>query len=218
LHERRRRATTPMMPNPLSTPFVDTGLTSLHIHLSLEITGVVIAITAIMALTFGGYQVVEMRKGSRNQELQTRAGVLLGLDERWERAPMLSCRADLEVLIDEVKTESATCLHNPCLSEIRKRIEDLLYANRLAEIAELDRQRYARLMRICGFFETVGCVARAGYVPPSDVLNLLSISIISAGWVFRPHIRKLLAEGAPNNFFENFLWIVEQSEREQETS
>jgi hypothetical protein len=70
------------------------------------------------------------------------------------------------------------------------------------------------LLRICGFFETVGCVVHAGYVPAKDVLDLLSVSILTASMVFRPHIKKLLEEGAPDNFFENFLWIVEQAERE----
>ncbi|MGB8411328.1 MAG: hypothetical protein WCE23_00730 [Candidatus Binatus sp.] len=206
--------------NPLPTPFVDTGLTSLHIHLSLEITGIVLATVAIVALIYGGRQLAEMREGNRkqtesarNQELQTRAAVLLSLDQRWESEPMLTFRADLEVLIVEVKTEAAKTWRGQPESEIRKRSADL-YAERLARMADENRERYIRLLRICGFFETVGCVVHAGYVPGKDVLDLLNVSILTAGMVFRPHIQKLLEEGAPDSFFENFLWIVEQAERE----
>jgi hypothetical protein len=208
-----------MMPNPLPTPFVDTGLTSLHVHLSLELTGIVLAIVAIVALVYGGRQLAEMREGNRkqtesarNQELQTRAAVLLSLDQRWESEPMLTCRADLEVLIVEVKSEAARVWRGQPESEIRKRSADL-YAERLARMADENRERYIRLLRICGFFETVGCVVHRGYVPSADVLDLLSVSILTASMVFRPHIKKLLEEGAPDNFFENFLWIVEQAER-----
>jgi hypothetical protein len=134
--------------NPLPTPFVDTGLTSLHIHLSLEITGIVLAIVAIAALLYGGRQLAAMREGNqrqtesaRNQELQTRAAVLLSLDQRWENEPMLACRADLEALIVEVKTEAAKMWRGQPESEIRRRSEDL-YAERLARMAEHSRQQY----------------------------------------------------------------------------
>ena len=205
--------------NPQPTPFVDTGLTSLHIHVSLELTGIVLAVVAILALFYGGRQLAALREGNKkqtesakNQELQTRAAVLLSLDQRWENE-MLTCRADLEALIVEVKNEAAKVWRGEPESEIRRKSADL-YAERLARMADEDRLRYMQLLRICGFFETVGCVVHAGYVPAEDVLDLLSVSIASAGMVFRPHINRLLNEGAPDNFYENFLWIVEKAERE----
>jgi hypothetical protein len=218
----QERATTHIVPTPnaLPTPFVDTGLTSLHIHLSLEITGIVLATVAIIALIYGGRQLAEMREGNRkqtesarNQELQTRAAVLLNLDQRWETEPMLTCRADLDALIVEVKNEAAKLWRGQSDTEILERSAEL-YAKRFAQMAEEDRTRYAQLMRICGFFETVGCVVRAGYVPKKDVLNLLSISILTAGDVFQPHIRKLVEQGAPKIIYENFLWIVKETPSE----
>jgi len=205
--------------NPLPTPFVDTGLTSLHIHLSLELTGIVLSIVAILALFYGGRQLAALREGNkkqtesaRNQELQTRAAVLLSLDQRWENE-MLACRADLETLIVEVKNQAAQMWRGRPENEIREKSADL-YADRLGRMADENRQQYMQLLRICGFFETVGCVVRAGYVPAKDVLDLLSVSIASAGMVFQPHINRLLKEGAPANFYENFLWIVEKADRE----
>jgi hypothetical protein len=192
----------------LPTPFVDVGLTSLHIHLSLELSGIALVPIALAALIYGGRQLTEMRK-------TTRAAVLLSLDERWENEPMLTCRANLEELIIEVKNEAAKIWLGQPESEIQRRSADL-YAERLARVAEENRPRYIQLLRICGFFETVGCVVQAGYIPKEDVLDLLYVSILTAGQVFRPHIRKLLEEGAPDNLYENFLWIVEEAEQEQE--
>jgi type II secretory pathway pseudopilin PulG len=186
---------------------------------SLELTGIVLAIVAIVALLYGGSQLAAMREGNQkqtesalNQELQTRATVLLSLDQRWENEPMLAYRADLEALIVNVKTEAAKLWLGQPESEIRKRSADL-YAARLALMADENRQQYIKLLRICGFFETVGCVVHAGYVPAKDVLDLLRISILTAGMVFRPHIKKLVEEGAPDDFYENFLWIVEIAEQ-----
>jgi hypothetical protein len=207
-------------PNPLPTPFVDTGLTSLHIHLSLEITGIVLATVAIVALIYGGSQLAAMRDGNKeqtksakNQELQTRAAVLLSLDQRWETEPMLAYRADLDALIVEVKNEAAKLWRGQPDTEILQRSAEL-YAKRFARMAEENRQRYMHLMRICGFFETVGCVVRAGYVPKEDVLNLLSVSILTAGDVFQPHIAELIKQGAPKIIYENFLWIVKETPSE----
>jgi len=204
-------------PNPLPTPFVDTGLTSLHIHLSLEITGIVLSIVAIVALIYGGRQLTEMRKGNRkqtesakSQELQTRAAVLLSLDQRWETEPLITCRADLMALIVEVKGEAAKLWRGEADTEILARSAEL-YAKRLARMAEENQRRYMQLMRICGFFETVGCVVRTEYVPVKDVLNLLRISILTAGTVFQPYIKLLQNEGAPDDIYENFLWIVEKA-------
>jgi hypothetical protein len=206
--------------NQQPTPFVDVGLTSLHIHLSLEITGIVLAIVSIVALIYGGRQLAALRvanneqtKSVKYQELQTRAAVLLSLDERWETEPLLTCRANLDALIVEVKNAAAKKWLGEPDEEILAKSAGL-YAKRFAGLAEEDRQQYAQLMRICGFFETVGCVVRAGYVPKEDVLNLLSVSILTAGDVFQPHIKELIEQGAPKIIYENFLWIVKETPSE----
>ena len=73
----------------------------MQVHISFELTGVVIAAIAALALWFAWRQVREMQESTRKQadsaynvELQTRANVLLTLDERWETEPMLSVAAN----------------------------------------------------------------------------------------------------------------------------
>jgi hypothetical protein len=206
----RGRAKKLLMQTPvaLPTPFADIGLTSFHIHLSLEMTGIAIVLIALAALVYGGRQLTEMQK-------TTRAAVLLSLDERWENEPMLACRTNLEEMIIEVRVEAAKRWRGQSESEIRRRSGDL-YAERLAVMADENRQKYMQLLRICGFFETVGCVVQSGYIPTEDVLDLLRVSIRMAGVVFEPHIKKLLEDGAPSDFFENFLWLVEEAQREHD--
>jgi hypothetical protein len=77
-----------------------------------------------------------------------------------------------------------------------------------------DFPRYFRLYKICGFFETVGLVARTGYVPLDDVLNLLGGSVLEAGRAFRPHIDSTLRQaGADHRMFEHFLWLLGELEK-----
>jgi hypothetical protein len=86
----------------------------MHVHVSLELTGIVLATIAALALWFAWRQVREMQESTRRQadsarnvELQTRANILLTLDERWETEPMLSVRRELGILISVVEAELA---------------------------------------------------------------------------------------------------------------
>ena len=127
----------------------------MQVHISFELTGVVIAAIAALALWFAWRQVREMQESTskqadsaRNVELQTRADI-----------------------------------------------------------------------RMCGFFETVGYVARVGYVPIDDVINLLGGSILETGRLFRPHIQRLteLPAGDPR-MYEHFLWLLSTLEKRVSTS
>lgn len=193
-------------------------------NISLELTGIVLAFIAGWALWFAKQQVLEMQKTSkeqaastRNQELQTRAHVLLALDQRWESEPISSARAELIKLIHAVKAEAAQkWLGLPETEVIRRSSE--LYAAKLQQIRTSDNDLYLRLFQICGFFETLGYVAYAKYIPVGDVINLLGGSINTAGMVFKPHLQKLLnEEGGDKHLFEYFLWLLREMERWEAT-
>ncbi len=143
--------------------------------------------------------------------LQTRANTLLALDQRWESEPLVSLRADLLRLIETVTQRARE--QWPGLSEAERRSRSAeLYAAELQNMRANDR--YLRLFQICGFFETVGHVARSNYIPASDIINLLGGSILQTGMVFKPHIDKLhREEGADVRQYEHFLWLVNETRR-----
>jgi hypothetical protein len=186
------------------------------------LTGVVIAAIAALALWFAWRQVREMQDSTRKQadsahnlELQTRANVLLTLDERWETEPMLSVRRELQLLRLTVESElsrsdpsSATTFQVPPA-----------FAGKLDQLLAEDFEKYLRLYRIWGFFETVGYAARAGYVPIDEVINLLGGSILETGRLFRPHIQRLKESptGDPR-MYEHFLWLFSNVEKLVSTS
>src|SRR5262249_38276124 len=108
----------------------------------------------------------------KKQELQMRANVLLTLDERWESASMQDVRGEMEALIRDAKSEAFSRWPGQREVDLRNRSAEI-YAATLQNFRINAPDRYIRLFRVCGFFETVGYVAQTGYIPVEDVVNLL---------------------------------------------
>jgi hypothetical protein len=196
----------------------------MHVQVSLELTGIALATIAALALWFAWRQVREMQESTRRQadsarnvELQTRANILLTLDERWETEPMLSVRRELEILISVVEAELARA--DPQSRDLLRLRRAPVLAARLDQMRREDFEQYFRLCKISGFFETVGYVVRAGYIPLDDVINLLGGSILEAGRVFRPHIQATKSQpGGDPRMYEHFLWLLGELEKHVSTS
>lgn len=189
-------------------------------NINLELTGIVLALMAGWALWFARKQVLEIQKTNkmqadsmRNQELQTRAHVLLALDQRWESEPILSARADMQTLIDKVRGQAAQKWKGLSEVEVKRRSSEI-YAAELQQMRTSNKTQYLHLFEICGFFETVGYVAHARYIPVEDFINLLGVAIQTTGMVFKPHLEKLLGEeGADKSIYESFLWLLDETEK-----
>ena len=76
-----------------------------------------------------------------------------------------------------------------------------------------DREVYLDLIRLCGFFETVGYVTRERYIRIADMYNLLGGSIREYGAAFREHIRHLQQDQERSRQFEHFVWLVDEMRR-----
>jgi hypothetical protein len=194
------------------------------VNWNFELTNVALFIGAIIAAIYARRQVGAMRESNqkqaesaKNQELQLRANVLLALDQRWETEPLVSVRVDLQDFIKKVFDECATRWPGKSASELRP-LTAPIFLSRLNELETQDAAMHFRLFQICGFFETVGYVARAGYVTPDDIFYLLAGSIMSVATVFTPYVNAKLQAGNDARYYENFLWIVTQVERKQAIS
>ena len=183
-------------------------------NVSLELTGIALVGMAAWALWFARQQVLEMQKTNQEMQKTNKANVLLSLDQRWESEPILSARADLQMLIESVRAEATQ--RWPGLSEAeRKRRSSEIFAEKLQQMRiAADKTRYLQLFRICGFLETLGYVAATGYLPVKDVINLLGGSILTAEMVFNPHMDKLLnEEGADKRMYECCRWLFEETKK-----
>jgi hypothetical protein len=140
---------------------------------------------------------------ARNQELQLRASVLMSLDQRWETDPLISIRRELQDFITGVFDQCLARWPGTPLPDLRA-LTAPIFLSRLNEMEANDPAQHFRLFQICGFFETVGYVARAGYVSAGDVFNLLGGSVATAAMVFRPYISAKLHAGYDQHFYETF--------------
>ena len=195
------------------------------VNWNFELTNVALFAGAIVVAVYTHRQVAAMRESNRkqaesakNQELQLRANVLLSLDERWESEPIMSAIADLQALVNEVQREAATLYPGANFIELR-RLSAPFYVTKFQRMEKDEPSRYARMFRICGFFETVGYVVRADYVTLADVFKLFSVSINTGAMVFRPYIEEILqVEGADSRLYSNFRWLIAEVEKLQATS
>lgn len=197
-------------------------MTIFGVDVSFEINLIEIglAFIALGALWFAWYQIKIMQEDAKTrtqsvgaQELEARAAILLDLDNRWESDSMQAIRAEALQIREEVKLEAATLWPGLSYVERQRRSADI-YADKIQKIRQDNLLRYLRLIEICGFFETVGYVAKSGYIPPQDVILLLGGSILTAGEVFKPHIDKRVSEtGEHRQLFENFLWLLEETQK-----
>jgi hypothetical protein len=158
-----------------------------------DLATTVLALIALGALIMAWYQL-------RGLSMQTRANILLSLDERWESGEVLKLREELNTFIVQVQNAATP----------QQTAVDLFPAS-LKALHGRDAASYRKLIRLCGFFETLGYAAKAKYIRVTDLHNLLGSSIGEDGKLFRQHILEL-QEVRPR-LLEHFLWLVDQVEK-----
>jgi hypothetical protein len=145
--------------------------------------------------------------------IQTRAGTMLALDQRWETEPLISARKELLEFANAIREEARTTLDYLSTEEQQKKCLEQ-FAERLHQLRWSDYEKYNKFFLICGYFETVGYCVQVGYLPVDNVIGLLGISIADTGSVFELHIRKLQSEaGGDARLYRNFLWLVSEARK-----
>ena len=152
------------------------------------------ALVAVLALILAW---VQLRGLSR----QSRADVLLKLDERWESKDVVVLREEVDRFIKEIQAKAIqqqTLSGHPVTAEA-------LFPGELDQLRFGRSDRYGQLVRVCGFWETVGYSARAGYIRVRDLHGLLGGAIREHGGVFRKHIERL--QTTHPGMLEHFVWL-----------
>lgn len=160
--------------------------------------------TALLALvTFGAFFLAWYQL--RGLTRQTRATVLLALDERWEGTDLRSVRDDFSTFSDRVEGEAKR-------QSTPKRVvtAEELFPAQLEAMRTGEREKYQNIFRMCGFFETIAYAARARYIRVSDLDNLFGGSIRNSGKVFREHILDKQRELGEPRYYEYYVWLVDE--------
>ena len=183
---------------------------------SLEVVywlaNVAIAGVAGYALWFAYHQVMAARRSNEATLKQAHATFLLELDRRWDSEEMFQCRVQLLIMRDgilaRVGAEHARLDDN---AKARKIGEE--FAKDLKALRDSELENYLVVLRMCGFFETVGLMVKKEYVALDDITSLFKGSIIAMGTYFSRHIEERQKEmGVPGGFFENALYLVDEVE------
>lgn len=174
----------------------------------LSLGNVLAIITAVGVLVAGLAAWFQLRTMSR----QMLATTLLALDERWESDAFKPARDELQKLTKRINDEIQKA--NPRVPpEDWMDMAARMYPERLSQLEGASPETYGQLLRVCGFFETVGLAARRKYIALEDIVELLGGSIQTASEVFENHIRELQKPKGSERLFEYCLWLFDQTWR-----
>jgi len=139
-----------------------------------------------------------------------KATFLLNLDQQWNSPEMIVSRQEFWTLREHIADVVATKYGGLADGARQTKISEL-FADELQALRKADLKQYLKIMRMCGFFETVGLVVDRGYVPMDDFKALYQGPIESIGTCFRLHIENRGKEsGVPKGLFEHALSLCDQ--------
>jgi hypothetical protein len=141
---------------------------------------IVIAVAAVYALGVAVRQVAAAKEN-------TKANFLMDLDTRWEGADMRAARAKWgeihEGVLDFVGSQ-----HPGADAAERKSLIRSKCAEDVQHMYENDFESYSEILKIIGFFETLGYMADRGFISVEEIADLYGESIIGFDDLFRDHL------------------------------
>lgn len=142
-----------------------------------------------------------------------KATFLLELDRRFEGPELQAARRTMH----QMREHSATLASQQHpqggdaqrLSFMRQRCTQTI-----EEMRRQDPRGYSRLMRVLGFFETVGVMVKRNYIALDEIDRLFRGPILDIDMFFRDHIEQRGREtGVPDGLYEHALYLVSEVRR-----
>lgn len=173
---------------------------------------IAIAFIAAGAAIFAGFQVRAMNTARAEQLRILNATLLMELDKRWDSGEMQRARRAFQDTFEQVNGVVASNHPNLRDTEKDQKIREE-WTKTLGEMRKSAKPTYARLMIICGFFETVGLMVKREYISIDDALDLFAGPIINVGRCFRGHIKDREKEmGVPSGLYEHALELCDAAQ------
>ena len=165
----------------------------------------------LVGTMFAGYQLKEIKESDARRADQAKATFLFELDKMWESTEFAAARVAFETLRADVEQWAETNhKHRDAVGRLQAMREE--FSVRLFQLQKQNLAEYARLMRLCGFFETAGMLIKSRYVREGDILELYGGALIRLGETFGAHLRNR-AEELPKGYMENFIRLADAAER-----
>ena len=158
-------------------------------------------------------QVRAMTEANKSASLQAHAALLLELDRRWNETAMVDAQQKIGKLMREIDAKAEARWKHLPPKDIRDRSQDL-YAEEMKRLSENGGSPYQEYMRLIVFLEMLGYVARKGYLPKADTINLFGGTILACRRVFYGHIKQIQAKpGTTGRAWEHAVWLMDEVRR-----
>ena len=165
------------------------------------------------ALYYAANQVREMTVANKAAALETRATLLLKLDTRWNDHVLVDIQNDLFELMAKIDAEAERCWGHLDPKVTREKSRGL-YAIKMREISNSERDVYRKYMRLVDFLETLGYLAKMNYLPKDDLINLFGGVVITFRRVFYDHLGLVQRKpGTTGRAWEYTIWLMDEVQR-----
>jgi hypothetical protein len=174
-----------------------------------QISQIVLTVIAAIASVFAYFQVREARKSRDAQLKLMNATLLMELDHRWDAEEMREGRKLIYKTMENIKRQIIKNNQNISHQD-QKIMEKEYWIAKLQSFRNRNIDDYTKIMRICGFFETVGVMVQQKYISPNDVISLFKGPILLLDHCFRGHIEARTKEqGVPAGLYEYALKLCD---------
>lgn len=199
----------------------------------------VVAVTALVGVVIATRQLVALRRAeeqSANAHEQLveieRANMLRQIDAEFESGEMYRTRKAVRALRNRAERvvrrshgdASEERIAELSALEFSKQLTTLWHKAKAINDEDVEApespdriaaDRYAELMHLPNWLETLGYMVRRGLLPRDDILEIYDGAIVPAMVYFAEHIKKRRDEGPyPNrNFLEHATWLCGETQR-----
>ena len=182
---------------------------------------VVLAIVAVWALYVAIHrtgaaseQARAAIKANEDSARRARAAIIHDLDRLWESVEFSDPRTEFLKLRREIETFVNSKDDYKHFDESRKTDAFREEGSRcLHDMRDADEARYLKILKLPGFFETIGLLVERDLMRLDDVLDLYGGAIIQLHDVVEMHVSARAGEtGIPPGYFEHFRSLAEKAQ------
>lgn len=185
-------------------------MSPLEIEQLTDAATIVVAVAAVYALKVA---IAQMSVSREN----TKASFLMELDTRWEGADMREARSKWGTIRDGIETDISRSQPNLTGDALtRRKLARCIEV--MEDLFEEDPDGHSEIIKIIGFFETLGYMKTKGYISAHELADLYGESIIEFDNLFREYLEKRIDAAnsdmdGKSKLFEHTIDLIEETHR-----
>lgn len=181
------------------------------LEIAAQIAIILAMVAAGLAAIYAGYQVQELKKSNEESLKTEKARFLFMVDQMFEGPELSKARVLFYTKLIKIEKDVAETYKQKTIPERKKIIYDK-FNTELFKAREDRPEDYLEILKLCGFFETVGVLHLSGYIELNAIVELYGVSIIRVADATETHIKKRWEEDRKleNEYMQNFLDLAKK--------